>query len=651
MGISKMTPGLQAKAMKLMEAVDAKLDKEYEQNYNIEKGFNDRAQFDQQVKDGIISAEKWFELSSKTPGVNGTGTFPFPDLHKRYADLVVDAALSDPDKAELMIQQYGNLELNGKKFSVIHGDKITGINGFRDKIRVAVEQRFNRDDTEAKRKLKLFAADVVLGAAANPNFTKADSRELINQYQSLAASLQQDTTVPRALLNLHKNFSAGAAQVEAMMREQENKRRARALDPEEILTMPQEVQDEYLKDAQAQQKARMGNIEDVLSSAKNLVTKHPSVVGSKGLEGGGKAPMIFGEFQSRIKDAVVDGLRNDPDADPRDLAQAEYIKIEEEFERGITNPKSQYYIGDQGKLFPMWFGEDGTAENAVSRQLSDLKKARSLTIRVGNEGYGVFEDKLIIADSFQQLASQRKGYMRTGMLPSGAIHLARKYNLDPFKIFNAQTRTTDTVEEIPIVRDAQEQTTQFSNTVKQLARGYGNQTQANRVTTNSWPVRSIFDGTQLASYKGSLQGVTDNDYYWIAYACAGEAKRGSMDEAACAANILNRMASPNWKGETAEEIVKAEGQYAAMWDGNAHHDQKLLDYFKSPNGQRDIINMLHRLQGRDSFKGTTQRHNMGPGDVLVHDMGNFYHYSDQVPGSGPYTGTKPTHYMKFLSQQ
>lgn len=124
-----------------------------------------------------------------------------------------------------------------------------------------------------------------------------------------------------------------------------------------------------------------------------------------------------------------------------------------------------------------------------------------------------------------------------------------------------------------------------------------------------------------------------------------------MDEAACAANILNRMASPDWKGETAEEIVKAEGQYAAMWDGNAHHDQKLLDYLKSPSGQRDIINMLHRLQGRDSFKGTTERHNMGPGDVLVHEMGNFYHYSDQTPNSGPYTGPKPTHYMKFLSQQ
>lgn len=645
MDISKLTPGLQAKAFKLMRGVDAKLDKEFEQNYNIEKGFNDRAQFDQQLKDGIISAEKWFELSSKTPGVNGTGTFPFPDLHKRYGDLVVDAYLANPEKGDAMIAQYENLELNGKKFSDIHRDKIYGINGFRDQIRVAVEQRFNRDDAEGKRKLQQFAADVVLGAAANRNFTKADSRTYIEQYQSLAASLKQDTTVPRALLNLHKNFSAGAKEVERMMLEQENKRRARALDPEEILTMPQEVQDEYLKDAQAQHKARMGNIDNVLLSAKNLVTKHPNVVGSKGLEGGGKAPMIYGEFEARIKDAVVDGLKNDPDANPVTLAEDEYKQIELEFEKGIKDPTSRYYIGDEGKLFPMWFGENGTAENALSRQLSDLKKAQSLNTRVANEGYGVFEDKLIIADSFQQLAEQRKHYMRTGMLPAAAIHAARKWNLDPFKLFNAQTRTTDTVEEIPIVRDAQEQTTQFSNTVKQLARGYGNQTQANRVTTDSWPVRSIFEGTQLDVGDYVLNDISDEDFYWIAFACAGEAKRGTMDEAACAAVILTRMASPNWPGETAEEIVKAPGQFAAMWDGNAHHDPNLLNYYKSKEGRLHIKIWGLRLQDRDSFKGLTQLHNKGVGDVQPHSEGNFYHYAGQTPGSGPYTGPKTNYFM------
>jgi hypothetical protein len=59
--------------------------------------------------------------------------------------------------------------------------------------------------------------------------------------------------------------------------------------------------------------------------------------------------------------------------------------------------------------------------------------------------------------------------------------------------------------------------------------------------------------------------------------------------------------------------------------------------------------MLVDLEGRTDFKGTTQRQNMGQGDKLYNDMGNFYHYAGQRAGGGIYTGPIDRSYEKYYS--
>ena len=58
---------------------------------------------------------------------------------------------------------------------------------------------------------------------------------------------------------------------------------------------------------------------------------------------------------------------------------------------------------------------------------------------------------------------------------------------------------------------------------------------------------------------------------------------------------------------------------------------------------------MNRLQGRDSFKGTTQYGNMGAGDIRFSDRGNFYHYRNQTVGSGRYTGPIESNYQQFFA--
>ena len=170
----------------------------------------------------------------------------------------------------------------------------------------------------------------------------------------------------------------------------------------------------------------------------------------------------------------------------------------------------------------------------------------------------------------------------------------------------------------------------------------------NRLTNDRWPVRSAL--AQVVPAKGGLQGLTPQDYRDLAYVVSAEAARGTSDIYAVAASVLNRVADPRFPN-TVREVMMQDKQYEAVTKGMAYDDPELEAELSSENGQRMIVGMLRRLQGRTDFKGVTQRHNMGPGDVLVDSAGNFFHYSGQTLGSGPWTGEKPTHYMKFISQE
>lgn len=498
LGIHNMVPGLQAKAYQKMYAVDAKLDKQYETKWNIKNGPIDRKDSTLQLIEGQIDLPVWFEKVTSTPGENGEGNYSFGKAHDYLIDQLVHLSLTDYEKAVQIIEQYGELELNGRKFSVLHDERINGLDGFYEKSRRAREKLFTSEDTANARIVKQDDQQIQLDALNDENFTQADLQQRLTRNLELRAALGQPAVLPRSLQELWKNFSAGSKEIEGMMRQQEQKRIALALDPKEIARLPKQVRDEYMKDAVAQDAARLGEIEPLLESVDTLVNKNPSVVGSKALEGGERSPLIAAEARKRIKLAVINGKRNDPDADAYTLARDEYLKFEKEFQDGLTNEKSPYFIGTEGKLFPNYFGEIN-ADNALSRQLSSLKKARSMTTRIANEGYAYLEDKLLIADSFSQLAKQRKTYIDTGVLPEGAIQLATRFNLDPFKVFNAQTKTTDTVEEIPIIRDVQMKTTEWAaNAAKRLNRGQGNQQMLQRLTSDNWPVRPMYS-TMVAS--------------------------------------------------------------------------------------------------------------------------------------------------------
>ena len=651
LGISSMTPGLQAKAFKLMYEQDAKLLNEFQTNYNIDKGEEDRQTTIESVKLGTLSAQQGLDLLANTPGANGKGSYGYKEAHKLYIEEAVALYQRDPMRADSMMEEYGELELNGRKFKDIHDDKILD---YHTKKREVNEKAFKAFDKDGALQLRQRQQAILTAALENPNFTKADADQEIREYLKEAVRLQQPAVVPKSLENMWQNLSADSEKIESMMREQENKKNAYALDPEELQYLPPQVRDKYMKEAQAQQKARLGDLDTFLDAADALITKHPMVMAGRNAEGAGISKLIAADFKKLIRQDVINGLRDDPNASPRTLAEQSLAKHTATFEKGITDPNSRYYIGDGtgGKIFTKYLPEAG---DSVSNQLQALERATRLRQRVANEGITVLDDKLLVANTYEELKQQVKNYRRTGVLPAATISLASTYNWDPFEVLNRQIgvfnkyQQGDKLDAIEVFHQSQQEVTNtLRNAVKFVMRGQGNQTMVDRLTNDRWPVRSAL--AQVVPAKGGLQGLTPQDYRDLAYVVSAEAARGTKDIYAVAASVLNRVADPRFPN-TVREVMMQDKQYEAITIGKAYDDPELEAELSSEHGQRMIVGMLRRLQGRTDFKGVTQRHNMGPGDVLVDNAGNFFHYSGQTLGSGPWTGEKPTHYMKFISQE
>ena len=158
-------------------------------------------------------------------------------------------------------------------------------------------------------------------------------------------------------------------------------------------------------------------------------------------------------------------------------------------------------------------------------------------------------------------------------------------------------------------------------------------------------------GNILASAMTDAQelNLSDEDYKWLAYGVSAEAARGTDDEHAVAASILNRVSSKHFPNSI-KEVVLQENQYEAVTKERAFHDKKLQKQLSSIEGQDKIASALALLEGRTDFKGQSQLHNrVEKEDPMFDEKGNFYHYWWQQPGAVKPEGWKQPNWQQFMS--
>ena len=154
--------------------------------------------------------------------------------------------------------------------------------------------------------------------------------------------------------------------------------------------------------------------------------------------------------------------------------------------------------------------------------------------------------------------------------------------------------------------------------------------------------------TALGSGGGSLKDMTEQDFSDLAYIVSHEALRGTNDEYAVAAAVLNRVADPRYPN-TIMGVGTAPGQFEAVFSGKAYRDEALATQLKDNEGK--IIDALKKLDGRTDFKAfSSMGQFMGDTDIMFANNGNFYHYTEQQGKGDPIPGNIPQDWKKLLGE-
>ena len=230
----------------------------------------------------------------------------------------------------------------------------------------------------------------------------------------------------------------------------------------------------------------------------------------------------------------------------------------------------------------------------------------------------------------------------------GIREFADRYGFTYAEVFNAQRKANNAAlgENKPLIGQSVLDEVKDPNIRRLIFNGYNNKTRSLRgAVMQDNAASGYLRSKEVPAAQGGLTGLTNNDYSELAFVAGSEAGPGD-DVYAVVASILNRAAKT---GRPIAELIREPGQYQPVYEGTAKYDPVLAQKLSSPEGQRKIRSMLVDLEGRTDFKGTTQRQNMGQGDKLYNDMGNFYHYAGQRAGGGIYTGPIDRSYEKYYS--
>ena len=642
-GLSLINPGLLAThAFPSIDKASTKLNKEAQKQYSINKSFMDRETAFGILEDTSLTNPQAVQQYLNTVAITvdeKDKTLGFPGAHKKFFKELETLYKRDPDKADALLMQYENIELNGRKFSKLHSDRIDDF-----KKNIYTSQKFEREKELYQNKAVAEDAvmDGVMALQQREDYTEADVAELIKKGQRLYANAGIPWTAPQALQDLWQNASIGGAELDERRKRLQVLQQANALTPEMVAREHPILKKEFEQAANNQQKMREGFHDDHLKDIDALIKTNPyaKVPGVDRVGGNVIASDLKSRYMKQVQDLIDEGM------DRRAAADKVLTDIKTEFNKGVTDKTSKYYYNAGGGGFVKYFEQ--TAGGAFGSERNTKQKLNTIRNLYQTLGTRALTSPELIGSS-DEVKQMKARFNNQGEIPERINLIAKELRVHPLKVLNEQLKAID---EDPVetyaqlLEKANQVTPEIQSQLNFIMAGAGNQLMVQRLQNDRWPVRSSME--KLVPAKGGLKGLTEQDYKDLAYVVSAEAHRGGQDEYAVAASVLNRVADPRYPN-TVREVMMQDKQYEAVTKRIAYDDPELAAKLSSVEGQRQIIGMLHRLQGRTDFKGQTMRHNMGAGDVMVDERGNFFHYAGQTTGSGPWTGEKPTHYMRFIS--
>ncbi len=348
------------------------------------------------------------------------------------------------------------------------------------------------------------------------------------------------------------------------------------------------------------------------------------------------------DLQTRVKNELGD-IKN---PSPRQIAISidnNALAIGEE----IRQAKGKYAAGKIGpglrRTFPLLEKASNlSSAERYARSYSDLKAAAAAS-PTGIRGVLTEKDAVFTTPEIEAASDT---YLETGEYPLRILNLVEMTNGgDPFVITNIirKAQGLTPLEPPQLVKDLNAQITPKFQALIRRAKGIAQAERAYRqglsqtsgdTSAFRQPMRmragSTFRRTSSNNtIENILSSLTDADWDELGYVVSSEAARNTDDEFGVAASVLTRLASGKY-GNSIGEIIRAPGQYAAVYKGMARYEPTLSSKLKSAEGREKLRNFFIQLDGRTDFKGQTMLKNrVASEDPMFAPSGNFYHYAGQ----------------------
>ncbi len=354
----------------------------------------------------------------------------------------------------------------------------------------------------------------------------------------------------------------------------------------------------------------------------------------------GDGPSSVQVFQLRTEINKV-YLKNRQTLQPKEA----WIKTQEEIDASRGDPNGKFFskVTESGLNRNTFPNIQQSSRDETERLNYVQKKMLEVGTDTVNQAF-VLDDAEGMDHTYR--TSQTPGQMVDFGL--GIREFADKYGFTYTEVFNAHRKANNAAmgENKPLIGQSALDEVTSPDISRLIFNPYNNKTRSLRgAVMQDNAASGYLRSKEVPAAQGGLTGLTNNDYSELAFVAGYEAGPGD-DVYAVVASILNRAAKT---GRPIAELIREPGQYQPVYEGTAKYDPVLAQELSSPEGQRKIRSMLVDLEGRTDFKGTTQRQNMGQGDKLYNDMGNFYHYAGQRAGGGIYTGPIDRSYEKYYS--
>lgn len=394
--------------------------------------------------------------------------------------------------------------------------------------------------------------------------------------------------------------------------------------------------------AEQQKKYTKGVFKDQSDSFKTIAngvttfgSNKPNTPASLFLQGRMRA-----EYRKRVDQAVAGGM------DFNTAATTIGQKLAEEVKAGARDPENLWYRK------PNQAGGSATFPNLNQGNLPALEKANRSYTELKKDIYDkglstVLQTPESIITKEEAVAIMN-GYGKPGFtIPRDVAAVAGISNgADPFTIINAQLEALDLdpLDPPQITQDLNANVSpEFRSMIydaktraaaKRRALEQGLSQTSGDTSTFRQPMRmragSTFRRTSSNNtIENILSNLTDADWDELGYVVSSEAARNTDDEFGVAASVLTRLASGKY-GTSIGEIIRAPGQYEAVYKGMARYEPSLSSKLKSTEGREKIRNFFMQLDGRTDFKGQTMLKNrVASEDPMFAPTGNFYHYAGQ----------------------